>query len=243
LKAPNGDVRINAKKGDPQFAALDLVENNVSKVYTHTDATVDIAVVPALPSQEIFDVSIIPDDILTTKESFKSLNISEGSDVFFVGLFASFYGQHKNFPIARFGRVAMITDEKIPWKDGNNPVQDADLYLLETQTYGGNSGAPVFFYLGLDRNPGQLVLGAEIRLAGVMRGYFNSNDLVKFLQSPTAAIPYYSQNIGIAAVTPSYLLHDILFSEPMMKLRSEAGFPDYKKPPEPAPPAPTEPAK
>jgi hypothetical protein len=240
-------VRVNAKNGDPQFALMELFDNNISRVYTHPDPTVDIAVVPVSPDETILDFKVIPEEMLTTKASFDDLKISEGSDIFFVGLFANFYGEHKNFPIARFGRVAMVPGEKIPWKDGNNPVQNADLYLLETQTYGGNSGAPVFFYLGMDRTPGQLMLGTEIRLAGVMRGYFNNNDLVKFLQSPTAAIPYYSQNIGIAAVTPSYLLHEILYSEPLVKLRAKlaGSLESAKKPlePAPAPITPSEPAK
>jgi len=39
-------VRMNAKTGDPQFAPLDLLQNSISIVHTHTDATVDLAVVP-----------------------------------------------------------------------------------------------------------------------------------------------------------------------------------------------------
>jgi hypothetical protein len=79
------------------------------------------------------------------------------------------------------------------------------LYLLETQSYGGNSGSPVFFYLGHDRFPGQLVVGpSEIWLAGVMRGTFLNGSPIQFLQSPTATIPFSTQNIGIAAVTPSF---------------------------------------
>ncbi len=239
-------VRMNSKEGDPKFAPLDLSENNVSRVYTHTDPTVDLAVVPVALDEKIFDFKMIGDELVTTKESFKELKIGEGSDVFFVGLFTSFYGQHKNFPIARFGRVAMISGEKIPWQDRpTEPVQEADLYLLETQSYGGNSGSPVFFYLGPDRVPGQLYLGAEIKLAGVMRGTFLNGSPIQFLQSPTAAIPYSTQNVGIAAVTPSYLLHEILYSEPLLKLRAEiTGSLDSRKiPPEPAPIVPTEPAK
>jgi hypothetical protein len=238
-------VRMNSKAGDPTFAALDLSANGISNVYTHNDPTVDLAVVPVAPDEKNIDFKMIFDDLVTTKESFKELQIGEGSDVFFVGLFASFYGQHKNFPIARFGRVAMISDEKIPWKDGpNSPVQEADLYLLETQSYGGNSGSPVFFYLGPDRVPGKLFMGAEIRLAGVMRGTFLNGSPIQFQQSPTASIPYSTQNIGIAAVTPAYLLREILYSEPLMKLRAEiTGSLAPMKSPEPAPITPTEPEK
>jgi hypothetical protein len=238
-------VRMNSKEGDPQFAQLDLFDSGVSRVYTHNDPTVDLAVVPVFPDERTIDFKMLPEEALTTKESFNDLKIAEGSDIFFIGLFTSFYGQHRNFPITRFGRVAMISGEKIPWRDRpTEPAQNADLYLLETQSYGGNSGSPVF--LGPDRLPGQLILGpSEIRLAGVMRGTFLNASPIQFLQSPTAATPFSTQNIGIAAVTPSYLLHEILYSEPLMKLRAEitGSLKSTTKPPEPALMTPTEPAK
>jgi hypothetical protein len=106
-------VRMNSKEGDSVFAPLDLSEDGVSRVFTHADRTVDIAVVPVTPDEKTIDFKMIFDDLVTTKESLKELKIGEGSDVFFAGLFTSFYGQHKNFPIARFGRVAMISAEKI----------------------------------------------------------------------------------------------------------------------------------
>ncbi|XSC44030.1 S1 family peptidase [Bradyrhizobium sp. RDT10] len=230
-------VRVNSKAGDPQFAPLPLTQ-----VYTHSDPTVDLAVIPVQPDENTFDFRMLGEDFLTTKQSFSDLKIGEGSDVFFVGLFTSFYGQHKNFPIARFGRVAMISNEKIPWQDGPNfPAQHADLYLLETQSYGGNSGSPVFFHLGPDRIPGQLFLGSEYRLAGVMRGTFLNRSPIQFLQAPTAVIPFSAQNIGIAAVTPAYLLREILFSDPLANARAETTSalgkvprPEIIKPTEPA---------
>jgi hypothetical protein len=237
-------VRLNSKEGDPNFAPVDLTESGLSRVYTHIDPTVDLAVVPVSIDEKTIDFRVISDDLLTTKEAFNELKISEGSDVFFIGLFTSFYGQHKNFPIARFGRVAMVSGEKIPWQDRpSEPVQEADLYLLETQSYGGNSGSPVFFSLGIDRVPGQLYLGTEVRLAGVMRGTFLNGSPIQFRQSPTAVIPFSTQNIGIAAVTPSYLLREILYSESLVKLREEISNSLPKTAPEPAPIAPTEPAK
>ena len=34
-------------------------------------------------------------------------------------------------------------------------------------------------------------------------------------------VPYSSQNVGIAAVTPSYLLYEILFSAELKKYRAD----------------------
>ena len=111
---------------------LSLTGDGAVPVFEHpTDRTVDLAIIPALPDQSLYDFQFIPDDMLTTKESFSELHISEGSDVFFTGLFAQFIGQARNYPITRFGRVAMMPDEKIPWQDSEGkPAEMVDLYLL-----------------------------------------------------------------------------------------------------------------
>jgi hypothetical protein len=219
-------LRLNKLQGDAEFVPLDLMRAGRSVVNIHCDPTVDIAVVPAYPNETLFDFRVLPDDFLTTKASFREWNISEGADVFFTGLFVPHYGEHRNFPIARFGRVAMIPEERIVWRDDpSQPPQRVELYLLETQSYGGNSGSPVFFYLGADRSPGSLVLGEPVlKLAGVMRGNFNEPRPIGLVMTERATIPvpYSTQNVGIAAVTPSYLLHEILFSTELKKQRADS---------------------
>jgi hypothetical protein len=214
---------FNDRDRDAEYVPLDLKGDGQNFVYTHPDATVDIAVVPALPDQAVFDFKALPEESLTTQESFSKLQIGEGSEVFFAGLLVQFFGEHRNYPVIRFGRVAMLPDERIRWADDpSKPAELAQLHLLETQTYGGNSGSPVFFYLGSDRTPGSIVLGAPvIMLAGIMKGFFNNPSPIGFVQTPTALIPYSTQNIGIAAITPSFLLHDILFSNELKKFRAE----------------------
>lgn len=54
-----------------------------------------------------------------------------------------------------------------------------------------------------------------------MMGYFNEATPIGVIQTPTATVPYSRQNIGIAAVTPSYLLHEILFSAEVTKARED----------------------
>jgi len=215
-------LRLNKLKGDAQYVPLDLAQDGRSIIFTHSDPTVDIAVVPALPQNSEFDFRMIPhDDVL--EKSFDNLNISEGSEVFFTGLFISHVGGHRNNPIVRFGRVAMLPEEKIHWQENGKPAEMVELYLLETQSYGGNSGSPVFFFLGNDRVSGSIVLGPPvIKLAGIMRGSFNENRAIGFVQSAAVPpIPVSSQNIGIAAVTPGYLLRDILFSDALKKHRAD----------------------
>ena len=53
-----------------------------------------------------------------------------------------------------------------------------------------------------------------IKLAGVMQGSFNEGRKISVLKQATAAlIPISLQKVGIATVSPAYLLHEIPFSE------------------------------
>lgn len=214
-------VRMNNKKQGSDFIGVDLVPSGEQQnIFVHNDTTVDIAVIPALPDQKIFDFLAIPNAMIKSKEDFKNSTIAAGSDVFFAGLFAPHPGDRVNTPIFRFGRVAMITDDKIRWQEPSKPVEMVELYLLETMSFGGNSGSPVFFSQGADRQPGSIILGPpEITLAGVMRGNFNEPRVGGIIQTPNAVLPVFAQNIGIAAVTPAYLLRDILYSEKLKKMR------------------------
>lgn len=210
-------LRMNKKGGGSDFLVVSLTGSQASPIFTHPDPTVDIALIPIAPDASIYDIKWIPESLLVTQTKFSELNIQEGDDVFFGGLFVPFTGATKNIPIIRFGKVAMISDEKIPW-DG----EMIDLYLTETQSFGGNSGSPVFFHLNPTRNPGALVLGApQLFLAGVMKGSFlNANEVVVVNRSPVSIS---RENAGIAAVVPSYLLHEILYGPNASSHRSNHG--------------------
>ena len=115
--------------------------------------------------------------------------------------------------IVRFGQVALITEEKIDWKG-----EKTDLYLIEAGSFGGNSGSPVFFYLGSEREPGSIIVGPPVlKIAGVMQGTFLDAQEIKVAQ--TKATPFSLSNMGIAAVVPCYKLYEILHSEEIKKIR------------------------
>jgi hypothetical protein len=182
-------------------------------VFLHPDPTVDLAVIPALPNQDAYDFMILPEDLITTKEKFQELKISEGSEVFFAGLFTHFLGQQRNYPVVRFGRVALITLEKIPWSG-----RSMDLYLVESSSYGGNSGSPVFFYLGTDRVPGSIVVGPpQLFLAGVMMGAFQDQQLLHTIETDKTMVS--RSNLGISAVVPAFHLYELLYSPELVAQR------------------------
>jgi hypothetical protein len=207
-------LRLNTRTGGSEILEIPLSFSGVDRtVFLHSDSSVDLAAIPCLPDQVKFDFKILPEELLTTEQDFKTLGITEGSEVFFTGLFSPYLGTRKNYPVVRFGRVSLITDEKIRFVD-----RDADLYLVESGSYGGNSGSPVFFYLGSDRNPGMLVVGPPIlKLAGVMSGSFL--DLQPVSAVETARMNVAPSNMGIAAVVPAYKLRELLFSADLLKQR------------------------
>lgn len=208
-------LRLNRRDGKSEYLTVPVVPKGDKKnIYTHWDPNVDLAVVPLLIDHKVFDVKYLADDKLTTKEDYQTLKIREGSDVFFTGLFTPYVGHERNYPIVRFGRVALVTDEKIEWKKGHK----SNLYLIESASFGGNSGSPVFFYLGSDREPGSTTLGSPlVKLAGVMSGYFH--EFVPLQIIKTANTPATRSSIGISAVTPAYLLHGLLFGDELKTVR------------------------
>jgi hypothetical protein len=211
-------IRLNRNGGGSDFVPIDLLKQ---QVFTSGDPSVDMSVIPLPLNPAIADVKAIPDSLIATRESFDKLHIAEGSDVFFVGLFTSYYGDKRNNPVVRFGKVAMLPEERISFGSADKSW----LYLIEAQTFGGNSGAPVFFSLGVDREPNELHLGPpQIMLAGIMKGFFNQNRAIEFhtVETVSQTIPVSVLNSGIAAITPAYILHEILFLPDVVQQRTSA---------------------
>lgn len=208
-------LRLNTNDGMSEIIKIPLTESGSKKnIFLHADPTVDLVAIPMAPNPERHKAKILTDDYLTSKEDFEHLKIGEGSDVFFTGLFTPHIGLSRNYPIVRFGRVALISEEKINLGGGVL----TDLILVEASAYGGNSGSPVFYYLGSDREPGSLIVGPPIlKLAGIVSGYFPDIQPIQAIESKVMQVV--TQNLGITAVVPAYKLHELLFSEELKNQR------------------------
>lgn len=207
-------VRLNKKDTGSEVLHLDTSISGHQAIFTHTDPMVDLVVVPVGIDDKKFDIKFIQDDMLLSRQGLKDLEISEGSDVFFTGLFLPFFGEGRNYPIVRTGKVALVSDEKIPWRtDVAKPIEKRELLLLETQSFAGNSGSPVFVTAPSTTQPGR----TELRLIGVMMGTFEQGNPIAVVQNDSTAVS--KQNLGIAAVVPSYFLQEILSGDALKKFR------------------------
>jgi len=219
-------VRINRKSGDSSVSGVPLRTSGPFKtVFLSPDPDVDIAVLPlSVADPDQFDVQILPEVLLANEEDIKTLHIGIGTDMFFAGMFTPFQGQKRNQPIVRFGRLAMIPEEKI-----NFNGHSIDAYLVETFSFGGNSGSPVFFYPSVDNMHGELMFGpTTVKIAGVMKGFFGDIEPILAAQvtgqndQAVRTIPVSKSNTGVAVVVPAAHIKEILHSVELEKLRQTA---------------------
>ena len=191
-------LRQNSVDGHIVYNIITL---NPDLIFIHNDPDVDLVVFPTPPDTDSIDFLGIPSVLIPSKDTIHDICIREGDDVFFAGLFDLFLGDEKNHPIFRFGKMALMTDEKIKWDDGKKPVIDVHLHLLDCDVDPGNSGSPTFFNLNPRREPGQADSNPfRISLAGVVKGGIGRT---------------------ISAITPAYQLREILFREDVVKNRNK----------------------
>jgi hypothetical protein len=220
IRPENYFVRCENSGGGISFIPLVVGFTNEARILTHTNKSVDLCIlapgtVPKVasslkskPAGPIpYKIGSLNAALITDKRAFKKFSIREGEEMFFVGLFVPFYGSQENIPICRFGRLAMPTDEHVPLGNGDSE----NLYLMESQVFGGNSGSPAFFYFNKNRK-------TPFLLAGVVKGYFPDWSEVQLRDSTVK--PFASQNTGIAVIVPAYELSEILFSDSEKEFRS-----------------------
>ena len=137
-------VRLN-RTDKPEFACFTLSlarQGNDKNVYAlaHRPQVDLIALrINDLPNTDptVFDYSLILDDNL-----MKTYGVIEGTDVFAVGYLYGYSGKKQNFPVTKFGKIALLTDEE--WYHSGAPRNfDEKAYLVEMHNVPGLSGAPV----------------------------------------------------------------------------------------------------
>ncbi|MGA8078956.1 MAG: hypothetical protein WB868_16405 [Xanthobacteraceae bacterium] len=123
--------------------------------YYHSDPNVDVAIVPFLfpnPQNQYDHVYIDERNAMWSRPRLID-NIGNGDFCYTLGLFRVLAGTNRNQPVVHFGTVARMSrhneDEPIPIIDWRDPARRRTLmmdraFLVQSQSLGGLSGAPVF---------------------------------------------------------------------------------------------------
>jgi hypothetical protein len=215
-------LRVNQIGGEASFVRLPLRTNGPTRnVFVHSDTTVDLVAVGEVPDPEKYRFKILSTDIIRTEGDLKRLGLEEGTDVFFPALFVPHTGEHQNYPIVRFGKIALVSGgERIKW---DNQLQR--LHLIEAVSIGGHSGAPVFIWFAPRLKPGTILTSEftekRMRLIGVMQGYFRYWSPLGY--EKTRITPLSEAHTGISAVVPADLLYEILFGAQASETRQHVG--------------------
>jgi hypothetical protein len=198
-------LRLNNRSG-----SFSPIPTEISDWHSHPDETVDVAFNRGRIFAEDTDHLNVPWERCVADEMLKAPEtppeglgyswgppVGVGDEVFIPGLFSSHMGNQRNIPLVRFGNIATMREELVPWqiqRDGKMIKMNVDTYLIETRSIGGLSGSPVFVHLGSERHssPGSSFRGTQDLLLGIVRGHYNEDS--KAAQR--------AANRGIALVTP-----------------------------------------
>jgi len=202
LKTPKGDSRVDFIKNLP------VSDSSGKLLWYHSSNDADEAVaIDCLPDMKVVDFKTIPASMFVDEATLKSSDVEEGDGLYFIGLFAQFYGSNKNSPVVRRGTLAMMTDEDVPTFTGPQKV-----FIAELQSWPGNSGSPVFLSLGGLRHGG-LMLGENLRFLGILLGEFNNVIQATVVGTPSLVVSGGNgANVGVSFIVSAMSLKQVLDS-------------------------------
>lgn len=193
-------VRINRKDGYSDTLIVQLTIAGVPRYFVHPDSTVDMAIIPAFPDINRYDVLYLPAGMIGAVDFFSRENIAEGQELFHIGMMQSHFGLFKNIPTVRFGRIVQLSNEKYVW--GNFYT---DFFLLETEHSTGSTGSPVYFYAESVKDSGTVVRPAKLILCGVLTGVYGPEQ----------------SDSRLVRVMPAYKLNELLNIPPVAAEREK----------------------
>ncbi len=216
LPVENISITLNLKQPEGDIVAQDVpVEQSGNAAWVlPQDDSIDLAVLPLAPNQVKFDYWTVPVAMLA--DDLSETGVTEGQPVFFAGFFSQFPGIKRMEPILRQGAIAMMPDEKIPFKKLPERV-----YLTDVHVFHGNSGSPVF--MDLRRNlgtPGEIDVLGDYRVLGVVNAEVTEDENFN-LEMTTTIRGTVAENSGVSTVVPAFELKALLDDPRLQALRDE----------------------
>jgi hypothetical protein len=227
VRRAGGELYLRARSRDdsPYFISVPVESWRLG-------ADADVAVALVTDAIDADQPTIRFQDELVDNTFAEDKDIDVGAGVFFIGLFAPGQDFHSSRPIARFGNIALMPED-VPIDHGDGELVTRRVYLVEARSWAGHSGSPAFVYfqsghgranqLGGDPFNERGFLPGFGRVLGVVSGHFD----VPMPVGPGLAVELDNEklelkvkvNSGIAAVTPSQAIIDLLGREDLSAAR------------------------
>jgi hypothetical protein len=211
-------LRVNIKGDGWKW---EPVAHTDSFATSREDKNLDIAVLK-IPINTAWDNIAWPFESLVERDSLDTTHTGDrkvelGDELILAGLFYPHEGKERNIPVVRIGHVAALRGEPVTSKDG----RPMDLYLIESHSIGGLSGAPVFIDIAtakLTLPPTWGYMGgahtsasswSRFKLFGIVHGHFGVDDIVKdaMADDGNGKVPI---NFGISMVIPAEKITEVV---------------------------------
>ncbi len=196
------EIFANSKTGRVGIEKIPLFVNGVKQnVFFHSDSSVDIAIIQ-YKKMSSYDIEYLDQSHVVSRPGFTNPSIIEGAETFFIGWFKNFYGTKKIQPIVRFGRICLIPEERILTLNGLSEV-----IIIESASFGGNSGSPLYFKNIWGGQQGSFTLG------GIVSGTFTDDIYIKNKEGSLVPNENVRFNNGVSYIVPAYLLYELIVGE------------------------------
>lgn len=206
-------------------------------IHDNADVAIINFVSPIKRPDEI-DHLTIPLDMFVTKDygyygpPIHNINrkawVHIGDEVFFIGLFTAHTGTGRNLPIVRFGNISAMPTEPIKLHRWSGTTEfEALAYLAECRSWGGHSGSPAFWAMPVAVGKGVKDLNIIswetehiVAFLGLVSAHFDIPKEARHTGDILGKIKT-DINAGIAAITPSEAICQLLMREDLIKMRQE----------------------
>jgi len=181
-----------------------------------TDSSVDAAVLPMAPPENLVDYLNLPMAMAVTADVIAAEEIGAGDEVALTGLFVNHHGEQRNQPIVRIGNTALMPEEPVQ-TDALGPIE---AYLVESRSIGGLSGSPVFVNTGGVRTikGSNRMWGPVFHWLGLMHGHWDVAvpDVDSMVED---ALTRQNVNMGIGIVVPAVKILEVLDHPDLVEAR------------------------
>lgn len=208
---PNVRIRLNLKDpaGGREYGFIEnipVADEHGQMLWLHTaNPADDIAALPLAPDENEFEFAAISSKIFLQDRLLESGDVSEGDELYFIGLMEQYYGFNRNYPLVRRGSLALLTDEAL-----NTPSGSQKVYIAQLESWPGNSGSPVFLLGrgGPDKK-------TTLRFLGMVVGSFLNKVIVPLGggQAGRQLEGGDMSNTGITCIVPAAVLLEVLDSD------------------------------